>query len=157
MSLLCCQVREGLIQRGVPLEKRLFCEKAGGVPDTSQGSIAGREKVCDLLCLQKPPGNAVCSLIWKGMTFLQNTWVTSLAMLHGFGSGCLCYFTAKCHRFLFHLNSTLTTTFCFADGSTTICMKSPLLWFQADSVSLWKVSSGVAPWPQLVLHWQELL
>lgn len=73
MSLLCCQVREGLIQRGVPLEKRLFCEKAGGVPDTSQGSIAGREKVCDLLCLQKPPGNAVCSLIWKGMTFLQNT------------------------------------------------------------------------------------
>lgn len=49
ISLICCQGREGLIQSWVSLEKRLFYEKAGGVPDTSQGSIDEREKVCDLV------------------------------------------------------------------------------------------------------------
>lgn len=49
MSLICCQGTQGLIQSGVSLEKRLFYEKAGGVPDTSQRSIVGREKVCGLL------------------------------------------------------------------------------------------------------------
>lgn len=78
-------------------------------------------------------------------------------MLYDFGSSCLCYFTLKCHRFLFHLNSTLTTAYCFADGSIAICVKWPLLWFQAPSVSPWKMSSGVTPWPQLVFHCQELL
>lgn len=75
MSLLCCQVREGLTQSGVSLEKRLFCEKAGGVPDTSLGSRVVREKVCDVVAsyVQKPSDISVCSMVYKGMTFLQNT------------------------------------------------------------------------------------
>lgn len=137
------------------MEKRLFYENAGGVPDTSQGSIAEREKVCDLVASLPSEASRYFCLkhdLEKKLIFIQNT---SLVMLHDFGSSCLCYFTEKCHRFLFHLNSTLTTTICFAGGSTIIGMKSLLLWFQAQcSVEgeLWCHSRATADF-----HWQELL